>query len=108
MKRKLRLKSKKAYSFVYKRGKRVQDQYFILCFCKSKFPKKIGFSVSKKVGKSVVRNKIRRRLKNIAQQNIEIFPENYNYIIVVRQNIKELEYKQYLDCLRKLLIKIKD
>ncbi|MEG1509646.1 MAG: ribonuclease P protein component, partial [Clostridia bacterium] len=70
MQSKYRLKSKKSFNYIYKKGESTANKYIALLSVPSKFPKKFGFSVSKKVGNSVVRNKVKRRLKEIVRSYI--------------------------------------
>ena len=47
-----RLRKNKEFNYIYKKGDRVSTEHFTLFVVKSKYEKfKIGFSVSKKLGK---------------------------------------------------------
>ena len=46
--------------------------------------RRFGFTVSKKVGGAVVRNKVRRRLREIVRLNRAAFPSGRCYVIVAR------------------------
>ena len=62
-----RLKKNYQYNYVYKHAQSVSDQGFIMLYCSSRSnPTKVGFSVSKKYGKAVQRNRIRRQMKAAA------------------------------------------
>lgn len=50
-----------------------------------------GITVSKKLGNAVLRNKIRRQIKNIIDQNK--YENGYNCIIMVKKSFIELDYK---------------
>ena len=64
----LSLKKNKEFNYIYKKGERVSTEHFTLFVVKSKYEKfKIGFSVSKKLGKANKRNKLKRRLKEICK-----------------------------------------
>jgi ribonuclease P protein component len=54
----------------------------------------MGFSVSKKIGNAVVRNRIKRVLREICRKNMELFPHNYDYIFIARPKIKGFSYQQ--------------
>ncbi len=53
----------------------------IFAFPNKKGLKRIVINVSSKVGKAVVRNRIKRIYKEIFRKNKEIFPESYDIII---------------------------
>ncbi len=62
MERRYRLQKNRAFQYVYKRGQSVACRDLVLLFAKGR-ELKVGFSVSKKVGKAVTRNKVKRRLR---------------------------------------------
>lgn len=55
---------------------------------------RIGFSVSKKVGNAVVRNKVKRLLREICRKNLDLFPLKYDFILIARPKIKGFSYQQ--------------
>jgi len=56
-------------------------------------PVRVGFTVSKKVGNAVIRNRIRRRLREIARQVIpgQARPD-LDYVLVGRQGALERDF----------------
>ena len=62
MQKQYRLCHNRQFGYVYRRGMRASCQDVTLIFAKSR-QKRIGFSVSKKVGGAVVRNLVKRRLR---------------------------------------------
>ena len=68
---------------------------------------RVGISVSKKLGKAVVRNKIKRQLRMMICECFS-FEENIDYIVIVRKNFLNhtyLENKSELESLYKKLKK---
>lgn len=55
---------------------------------------RIGFSVSKKYGNAVARNKIKRRLKEIFAQERLKLKAGYDMILVVRKNARDANFSQ--------------
>ena len=57
-------------------------------------PFKVGFTTTKKIGKAVVRNRTRRRLRAVVR---EVFPilakDNVEYVLIGRYNTANCPYK---------------
>ncbi len=64
-----------------------------------------GFSISKKIGKAVIRNKLRRRLKEILRLNDHKMKKGYDLIFIARKAVVELDYKKLERNVYKLLQK---
>lgn len=95
MKNENRLKKRKHFNYIYKNGESRFSSFVQIVFIKSKIkPYKIGFSVSKKIGKSVVRNKVKRRMKEAVFELSENINQNFNYIVVAKEGIENLNYSQ--------------
>lgn len=95
-----RLKKKKEFNFIYKKGEVYYSKFFALYVAKTKLKVcKIGFSVSNKVGNSVIRHKVKRRLSEAVRLVINQLPQN-NYIFVAKAGSETLtfdEIKQNVD-----------
>lgn len=88
-----RLKKNKDFKVVYKKGKSFANRDFVIYRKNNNLEKaRIGFSVSKKVGRAWKRNKIKRRLREILRKNSNLTSLNYDIIVIVRQSIKDTEY----------------
>ncbi|MGI2335290.1 MAG: ribonuclease P protein component [Dehalogenimonas sp.] len=61
---------------------------------------RIGIVVSKKVGGAVVRNRVRRRIKEIFRQ--KTLKEGYDIVIIARQAAREANYHQLAESSRRL------
>ncbi len=93
IKRIYRLKSPKDFRQAYQKGKSLVNPYLVLYYRKNqKSYYRIGFSISKKVGKAVVRNRIKRRLRDICRLHEGIFPRGMDLIFVARVRIKDAKY----------------
>ena len=82
----------KHFSYIYKKGKRISTKNLTLFVLQSKYNNyKIGFSVSKKLGKANERNKLKRRLREIVR--VENLPKNFNnYVLLAREGSQNLEF----------------
>ena len=62
MERRYRLQKNRAFQYVYRRGHSVACRNLVLLMAPGR-QLKVGFSVSKKVGNAVIRNRVKRRLR---------------------------------------------
>ena len=67
---------------------------------------RVGISVGKKMGKAVIRNKIKRQVRSMVQ-DIYTFDENFDTIILVRVKYHEENYINNKKLLERLIKKVK-
>ncbi|MCF8008700.1 MAG: ribonuclease P protein component [Halanaerobiales bacterium] len=98
------LKKKSDFNRVYKRGKSKASSHLVLYwYPNGENINRYGFSINKRIGKAVVRNKLKRRLKEIIRKEIDrSFKKGYDFILIARKPIVSLEYKE----IQKDLIKL--
>jgi len=91
------LKNRKDFLRVQGKGKRFKSKHLILLSHPQtlEYPR-VGITLSRRVGNAVMRNKIRRRLREIIRLNKNLFSSLYDYVIIVspksaRSNYKTLE-----------------
>lgn len=88
------LKKNREFGLVYSRGKSCASRLLVLIYLPRKFGGvRVGFSVSKKVGKSVVRNKARRRLKEAFKNYEPNIKKNVHIIFIARIPLKDAEFR---------------
>jgi ribonuclease P protein component len=54
---------------------------------------RIGFSVSRRVGGAVVRNRVKRRLREIARNHLSHVAPGWDIVITARASAAEAEYR---------------
>lgn len=83
------LKKNRDFQTVYKNGKSYANKYLVMYLMKNGTDRnRIGISVSKKVGNSVVRHHLTRLIRESYRLQEEHFLCGYDIIIVVRVNAK--------------------
>ena len=88
-----RLKRSQDFKMVYKKGQSYANRDFVVYLRKNQGAQaRVGFSISRKVGKATERNLIKRRLREIIKSLPMILDSHYDIIIIVRKNIKDIAY----------------
>ena len=83
---------------IIKIGKKISNKYFIIFFKENNYDfNRYSISISKKIGKANIRNKIKRQLKDILMKNKLLFKKDY--VIIVRNNLLTLTYDMKQECL---------
>ena len=83
-----------------------KNNYFVIYYKPTYEKTRFGISVPTKTGKANIRNKIKRRVKNILEQNENLVHSNFDYVIIIRKRILELDYVTMNQQLMSLIIKI--
>ena len=79
------LKRHKEFRFTYRTGRQVGGGSFVLVTARNRKGKvQVGFSVSKKIGNSVTRNRARRRLRACFSPLLPHVKPGYNLIFIAR------------------------
>lgn len=106
MKKEYRVKKNEDFSYIIKHKQSLANRSFIIYYVKNDLNHaRIGISVSKKLGKAVIRNKIKRQVRMIVQETIN-FNDNYDYIVIVRNKYLDLDFISNLNELKYLYKKI--
>ena len=94
------------FNDIINKGKFFKNNFYVIYYVDSneEYPK-FGLAVSKKCGKAVTRNKIKRQLRNIIDDNKKLFSIKMNYIIMVRKEILNVSYLQMEEQLINLIKK---
>ena len=97
-----RLKKINQFNYIYRKGERKSTKHFTLYIVKSKYSNyKIGYSISKKVGKANQRNLLRRRMKEIVRINT-LAQNGHNYVLLARVGAGQLSFQEIEFQLKKL------
>ncbi|MBS7526525.1 ribonuclease P protein component [Fusibacter paucivorans] len=103
----MRLKKSSDFSRVYKRGKSYADKYLVLYYLPNNSGEtRVGVSVSKKVGKSVVRNRVKRLIKEAFRLNANL-ENHYDIVFIARVRANNAAYPTIEKSMNFLLKKLR-
>ncbi|MBQ1192698.1 MAG: ribonuclease P protein component [Lachnospiraceae bacterium] len=89
------LKSNRDFKNVYTRGKSLANRYLVMYVLENGLDKnRLGISVSKKVGNSVVRHHITRLVRESYRLHEDVFNSGLDIVVVARVNAKDAGYKE--------------
>lgn len=95
MEKNLRLRSNQDFKKVYARGKSYRNRNFILIVRPNALSRpRVGFSITKKTGNSVTRNRLKRQLREIVRLNRKALKKPLDMIVIPRKNTLDLSYQQ--------------
>ena len=103
MERQYRLKKNRAFQYVYRRGHSAACRDLVMLCAKGR-ELKVGFSVSKKVGNAVTRNKVKRRLRECFRPHLGDVKTGL-YVIVARPSAAKATFQSLDRDVRYLLKK---
>ncbi len=89
------LKKNSDFQKVYKQGKSYANRYLVMYMMENGTGRnRIGISVSKKVGNSIVRHRLKRLIKEAYRLQEELFQSNLDIVIIARMSAKEISYQE--------------
>ena len=84
----------KDFQVVYKNGKSHANKYLVMYVLENQSNKnRIGISVSKKVGNSVIRHHITRLIRESYRLQEDMFNSGLDIVIIARATAREKKYK---------------
>ena len=102
------VKEKKDFDKAFKQRNQISSKYAYIYIKENDINNyRFGICVSKKMGKAVLRNKIKRRVKDIIDKS-ELQFLNKDYIIVLKKSASSAEYFELKEDLVGVLKKIID
>jgi ribonuclease P protein component len=104
----VRLVRRAEYEAVYRNGRRRSSGQFVVFFCANHLAhSRFGISVKKALGGAVIRNRIRRRIREVLRQNFPEMPIGWDIVIHPRSSVVRVEFLALTADLLRLLQSIK-
>ena len=108
MKRREMIKDRKVFNNIIQTGSFYKNNLFVIYIKERKIENtKFGIAISNKTGKAHIRNKLKRKVRAIMDNNKKLFENKYDYIIMIRKACLEASFKEMNDSLVSLINEIK-
>ncbi len=89
------LKKNSDFRRLYAKGKSAATPYLVVYCRKNRSDRnRLGYTVSTRLGHAVVRNRVRRRLREIVRLNAGAMKTGYDLVIVARGRCVDAEYRR--------------
>lgn len=99
------LKKSEDFSIIISNKQSYKNKYFSVYYKESNNTL-YGITVPKKIGHAVLRNKLKRQVKNIITNNEKYIQSNYNYVIIIKEPSVSLNYEGLTNYLLDLMKKV--
>lgn len=107
MKRAVTLKENHQFRNLYRRGASAVSGSMVLYCRKNKLGhNRLGVTVSVKLGHAVVRNRARRRLREVYRLNGGALRQGYDFVLVARSRVVSAPWKELNDSFLRLCRKL--
>lgn len=95
MEKKFRIRKNVEFKKVYKLGKNYWNRNLILYVKKNdKKVTRVGYTITKKIGNAVTRNRLRRMMKEVYRLNFHNIKEGYDLVFIAKKKLVGISYKE--------------
>lgn len=89
------LKKNKDFKQVYSQGKSYANRYLVMYVLKNNTERnRIGISVSKKVGNSVIRHHLTRLIRESYRLHEDMFDSGLDIVVIARTTARDITYRE--------------
>lgn len=101
VKKQYRIKKEKDIAQMFKQGKSCANRHFIIYrLSKQQSHFRLGLSVSKKLGNAVVRNKVKRYIREVFNQLEDDILNEYDIMVIARQGVEQYDFVPFKKSLK--------
>ncbi|MDD3840066.1 MAG: ribonuclease P protein component [Clostridia bacterium] len=89
------IKKNKDFVSIYRKGRSISNRQLVLYYKKNRLVEsRFGISISKKVGNSVTRNRIKRIIKENLRKKYDKIKKGYDLVFIVRVGASNMNYNE--------------
>jgi ribonuclease P protein component len=95
MERKYRLRLNTDFQRVRQKGNSWANHLMVLCVLPNDLEhSRVGFAASKRIGKAVVRNRVRRRMREAVRLRRDLIAQGWDMVFIARPAIRHANYDE--------------
>lgn len=105
-----RLRKRYEFEDVKKNGAHIQNHLFIFNYAQNSnnYVTRLGITITKKTGNAVVRNRIKRLVRETFRKNRHILTQNYDLNVIAKRQVRDRSNKQCVDALLALFKRLSE
>jgi len=90
-----RIRKRSEYLALQRRGRRFHTRDFVLLYRRGDAGcSRVGITVSRRVGPAVVRNRIKRWVREFARHRAGSLPRDWDVVVIARKSAARIEHRQ--------------
>jgi ribonuclease P protein component len=88
-----RIRRRFEYRSLQREGRRFHAPHFVILYrpgCTAR--SRVGITVSRRVGNAVIRNRVKRWVREFSRQNMGLWPTVWDYVVIARPSAGRIEH----------------
>ncbi len=103
-----RLKKRYEFRQAQRSGRRIHTSHFLILVQPNALQnRRLGITVTKKVGTAVQRNRIKRVVREVFRRNRELFPPAHDLVFIAKRGATSIDYDSVLSELQRAAKKLR-